>query len=182
MSAEWSELSDYLAGVLGATAEDELERELFDDPAGSSLAASFLAVVDGIAELHARSGTLSGALSPAALDALRARVAGLVEIDLEDGATATCVIGEGVSLCVGHLRLPDPGVRRVDVEYVDPTGAIYARANDVPIDHEGGRVSLACETHVALMHEVATFRLVTRTDGARRVLGTYAVRNVLAPA
>lgn len=181
MSAEWTELSDYLAGALDAAAEEELERELFDDPAGSGLAASFLAVVDGIADLHARSGTLSGALSPAALEALRARGTGLVELDLEDGAIATCVIGEGVSLCIGHLRLPEPGVRRVDVEYVDPTGAIYARANDVPIDHEGGRVSLACETHVALMQDVATFRLVTRAEGARRVLGTYAVRNVLAP-
>lgn len=183
MSVEWTELSDYLAGALDAAAEAELERELFDDPGGAAAAASFLALVDEIRAIRGSFGTLSGALSPQALEELRARGAGLVEVSIEPGQTATCVIGAGDAICVGHLRLPpDAGPRRIDLEYVDATGAVYGRANDVPVDRAGGRVIIACERHVALLSPVGTFRLVTRAEGARRVIGTYAVRNVPAPA
>ena len=183
MTAEWSELSDYLAGALDADAEADLERELFEDASAAEVATAFLAVLDGIASIRARYGTLGAGLSARALEELRARDAELVEVTIAPGETARCVIGDGVVLCVGHLRLP-PGARarRVDVEYVDAAGAIYGRARDVPVDRDAGRVSVACDGHVARTTEVGTFRLLTRADGAWRVLGTYAVHNVRAPA
>ncbi|MBX3274328.1 MAG: hypothetical protein KF729_28950 [Sandaracinaceae bacterium] len=183
MSAEWSELSDYLAGALAPDAEADLERELFDDASAAAVATAFLAVVDGIASIRAHYGTLGAGLSARGLEELRARGAEIAEFTIEPGETVRCVIDEGVAICVGHLRLPpDADARRVDVEYVDPTGAIYGRARDIPVDRDAGRVSLACDRHVALSTELGTFRLLARADGGWRVVGTYAVENVRAPA
>jgi hypothetical protein len=177
MTFEWSELSDYLEGTLDAEREEDLERELFESAEGRAAAADFLRLVDGIATIRARHGTLSGTLTASALDELYVR-GGLFEIPLAAGVVMDCHIPEDFPMCVGILPVSLAGVGRVDVEYLDGRGTMYARACDVAVDRERDRILVACERHVALREEITVFRVVAVEGVERRLLGDFAVRNV----
>lgn len=176
MTVEWHELSDYLAGETDPARDEELERTLFEDPGAAAAVGSFLACVDGIAEIRRRHCSLSGALTPEALDELRGHTE-LLEIEIENGQIAGCRIPATAAICVAHLRVDLTGTTHADIEYCNAQGVVYFASRDVHLDRESNRILIACERHLALREEVSIFRVVA-IGPERRVLGEFGVRNL----
>lgn len=179
-SVEWSELSDYLAGELDAETEAALERDLFGTRSASTIVAAFLATVEGISTLQREHGCLNGILRSEDAERMRRRHTTL-EVVVPPGEIADVVLGDDVAFCIARLPVDLvelEGAERVDLEYANGRGVIYARAKDVHVDRAEGQVIVACERHVALMEEVTVFRVIAVSRGRDRLIAAHGVKNV----
>ena len=182
MSVEWTELSDYLAGELDAETEEALEQELFQSPEASRVVAAFVATIDGVATLQREHGCLNGILRAEDLPAMRRRHVTL-EVVVPAGETASFPLGDEVAFCIARLPV-DPealeGAERVDLEYANGRGEVYARARDIHVERGASatEVIVACERHIALMEEITVFRVVGVFRGKEMLIGAHGVKNV----
>lgn len=152
-----------------------LEDELFADAAASApIVRDLIELADGARRLRGAETTLGATTSARALAAFEAEGKRVLRVEVPEGVTVRARLDAGVDLVVARLPLALEGVRRVDLELLDPDGASRGvRALDVDVDRERGCVWVPCAPAVAVASRATLFRLHAHRDGGAVTVHDY---------
>lgn len=167
------DLATLLAHWLGelVDAEDNRIGEHLMGCGACTAAAQWIADLSAGVRLLVREGAVHGIVTAAfvqrAIDAgIRAR-----EYRLSPGSSVNCTVAPGDDLLVTRLEATLAAAERVDLVYLDASGRIVHRLDDIPFDVAAGEVIMV--SRIAEIRAMPETRFTMRLITGDRSLGDY---------
>lgn len=116
-------------------------------------------------------------------DQLEKRGFKILELAFDAGSRAEAHFAADLDLLVFAFHADFTGVRRVDMDVGDDTGATYFAFSHIPFDPERGEVLVACQQHFRHYQTAHTpeFRLYAVDGETRRPIGSYVIDHIWPP-